>query len=87
MRVLTVVRNRKRFAQRLAVTPLPTVSVGHDGVGSPWQCDRVFILNVTDIGAAQAMLEALTLGKAHLMTFDLYPIGPLNSLCQALKTA
>jgi len=28
----------------------------------------VFILNVTDIGAAQAMLEALPLGKAHLMT-------------------
>jgi hypothetical protein len=37
----------------------------------------VFILNVTDIGA---MLEALPLGKAHLMTFELYPIGPLNPL-------
>jgi hypothetical protein len=40
----------------------------------------VFILNVTDIGATQAMLEALPLGKAHLMTFELYPIGPLNPL-------
>src|SRR5262245_40330486 len=45
----------------------------------------VFILNVTDIGAAQAMLEALPLGKAHLMTFELYPIGPLNPLRQLLK--
>jgi len=46
----------------------------------------VFILNVTDIGAAQAMLEALPLGEAHLMTFELYPIGPLNPLRQLLKS-
>src|SRR5499425_3951301 len=46
----------------------------------------VFILNVTDIGAAQAMLEALPLGKAHLMTFELFPIGPLNPLRQLLKS-
>ena len=45
----------------------------------------VFILNVTDSGAAQAMLEALPLGKAHLMTFELYPIGPLKPLRQLLK--
>jgi hypothetical protein len=46
----------------------------------------VFILNVTDTGAAQAMLEALPLGKAHLMTFELHPIGPLNQLRQLLKS-
>ena len=46
----------------------------------------VFMLNVTDIGAAQAMLEALPLGKAHLMSFELYPIGPLNQLRQLLKS-
>jgi hypothetical protein len=46
----------------------------------------VFILNVTDIGAAQAMLEALPLGKAHLMAFELHPIGPLNPLRQLLKS-
>jgi hypothetical protein len=46
----------------------------------------VFILNVTDIGAAQAMLEALPLGKAHLMTFELHPIGPLNPLRELLKS-
>jgi len=46
----------------------------------------VFILDVTDLGAAQTMLEALPLGKAHLMTFELYPIGPLNPLRQLLKS-
>jgi hypothetical protein len=46
----------------------------------------VFILNVTDVGAAQAMLEALPLGQAHLMTFKLHPIGPLNPLRQLMKS-
>ena len=46
--------------------------------------DVVFLLNVTDLGAAQAMLEALPLGRAHLMTFELYPIGPLKPLRQLL---
>ena len=46
----------------------------------------VFILNVTDIGAARSMLEALPLGKAHLMTFELHPIGPLKPLRQLLKS-
>jgi len=45
----------------------------------------VFILNVTDIGAAQATLGALPLGRAHLMTFALHPIGPLSPLRQLLK--
>ncbi|SPB14406.1 hypothetical protein NOV72_01648 [Caballeronia novacaledonica] len=39
-----------------------------------------FILNVTDVGQAHAMLEALPLGKANLMTFSLLPIGPLKPL-------
>jgi hypothetical protein len=30
------------------------------------------------------MLEELPLGKAHLMTFQLTPIGPLNPLRQLL---
>jgi hypothetical protein len=40
----------------------------------------VFILNGADIQAAHAMLEELPLGKAHLMTFQLMPIGPLKPL-------
>ena len=42
----------------------------------------VFILNVTDPAAARDMLEKLPLGQAHLMSFELFPIGPLNQLRQ-----
>lgn len=42
----------------------------------------VFILNVTDTAAAHEMLEQLPLGKAHLMSFELIPLGPLNPLRQ-----
>lgn len=44
----------------------------------------VFILNVTDPEAARDMLNALPLGEAHLMRFDLIPLGPLNPLRQLL---
>jgi hypothetical protein len=45
----------------------------------------VFILNVTDVNQAHEMLEALPLGKAHLMTFSLLPIGPLKPLGKLLN--
>jgi len=47
---------------------------GHLGVA--------FILNVTDPTAAHEMLEKLPLGQAHLMSFELIPLGPLNPLRQ-----
>ena len=40
----------------------------------------VFILNVTDPAAAHEMLEKLPLGQAHLMSFELIPLGPLAPL-------
>src|ERR1700753_3351952 len=39
-----------------------------------------FILNVTDPAAAREMLEKLPLGQAHLMSFELMPLAPLNPL-------
>ena len=39
-----------------------------------------FILNVTDLAAARVMLEKLPLGQAHLMSFELIPLAPLNPL-------
>lgn len=39
-----------------------------------------FIINVTDPSVAHEMLEKLPLGKAHMMSFELIPIGPLNPL-------
>lgn len=50
------------------------------GAGGTNGLGVVFILNVTDINAAHEMLEQLPLGKAHLMTFELTPLGPLNPL-------
>jgi hypothetical protein len=41
-----------------------------------------FILNVTDPTAAHEMLEKLPLGQAHLMSFELIPLAPLNPLRQ-----
>ena len=46
----------------------------------------VFILNVSDPAAAREMLEKLPLGQAHLMSFELIPIGPLNQLRQLQGT-
>jgi hypothetical protein len=41
-----------------------------------------FILNVIDPAAAHDMLEKLPLGRAHLMSFELIPLAPLNPLRQ-----
>jgi hypothetical protein len=41
-----------------------------------------FILNLTDPAAAHDMLERLPLGQAHLMSFELIPLAPLNPLRQ-----
>jgi hypothetical protein len=46
-----------------------------------------FILNVTDVSQAHEMLEALPLGKAHLMTFSLFPIGATKAVEQACESA
>jgi hypothetical protein len=42
----------------------------------------VVILNMTDPAAAHEMLEKLPLGQAHLMSFELIPLAPLNPLRQ-----
>src|SRR5215472_7376293 len=62
-----------------------TVNLYLDGKIDQWYSlqDRrgvVFILNVTDPMVAHEMLEKLPLGQAHLMSFELIPIGPLNPL-------
>jgi hypothetical protein len=64
-----------------------TVKLYLDGKIDQWFSlqDRngvAFILNVTDPAAARDMLEKLPLGQAHLMTFELIPLAPLNPLRQ-----
>jgi len=64
-----------------------TVKLYLDGKIDQWFSlqDRngvAFILNVTDPAAARDMLEKLPLGQAHLMSFELTPLGPLDPLRQ-----
>ena len=40
----------------------------------------VFLLNVSTVDEARALLEKLPLGEAKLMEFDLIPLGPLTPL-------
>ena len=37
----------------------------------------VFLMNLTDPAEAHALLEALPLGLAEMMVFELIPVGPL----------
>ena len=64
-----------------------TVNLYLDGKIDQWfslqgRSGVAFILDVTDLDVARAMLEKLPLGQAHLMTFELIPLAPLNPLRQ-----
>lgn len=64
-----------------------TVKLYLDGKIDQWfslqgRSGVAFILNVTDPAAAHEMLEKLPLGRAHLMSFELIPLAPLNPLRQ-----
>jgi hypothetical protein len=64
-----------------------TVKLYLDGKIDQWfslqgRSGVAFILNVTDPAAAREMLEKLPLGQAHLMSFELIPLAPLNPLRQ-----
>ena len=71
----------------LPVEVRETVKLYLDGKIDQWfslqgRSGVVFILNVTDTATAHDMLEKLPLGQAHLMSFELIPLGPLNPLRQ-----
>jgi hypothetical protein len=62
-----------------------TVKLYLDGKIDQWyslqgRSGVAFIPNVTDPAAAHDMLEKLPLGQAHLMSFELIPLAPLNPL-------
>jgi hypothetical protein len=66
---------------------LKTVDLYLDGKIDQWyslqgRMGVAFILNVTDLAAARDMLERLPLSQAHLMSFELMPLAPLNPLRQ-----
>ena len=45
----------------------------------------IFLMTVDSVQEADALLKALPLGQANLMTFDLMPIGPLSPLGMLIK--
>jgi hypothetical protein len=74
--------------QRATIMPreVPdTVRLYLDGKIDQWYVRQdgkgvVFLLNLTSVEEAHALLEKLPLGQAKLMEFDLMPLGPLNPL-------
>lgn len=58
-----------------------------DWYAKPDQTGVVFVLNVTTVEAAKALLEPLPLGQAGMMTFELTPLGPLQPLGRLLPQA
>lgn len=83
------------LAKALAILPTEareTLKLYLDGKIDQWYSleERrgvAFVLNMTDKAAAREMLEKLPLGQAHLMTFELIPIGPIGPLRQLLAQA
>ena len=45
----------------------------------------IFLMSVDSVAEADALLKALPLGEADLLTFDLLPIGPLAPLGMLIK--
>jgi hypothetical protein len=53
----------------------------------PDQTGVVFILDVTTVEAAKALLDPLPLGQAGMMIFEFTPLGPLQPLGRLLPSA
>ena len=68
---------RRKFGKLSTFTSMAKIEQWYSLQGKP---GVAFIINVTDPAVAHEMLEKLPLGKAHMMSFELIPIGPLNPL-------
>ena len=89
-RVLAIGHLTEGTTREKAMTVLPqevreTVRLYLAGKLDQWFTRRdqngvVFVLNVSTVAEARALLEDLPLGKAKLMAFDLIPLGPLAPL-------
>jgi hypothetical protein len=45
----------------------------------------IFLMTVDSIAEADALLKAMPLGHANLLTFELMPVGPLTPLGMLIK--
>lgn len=76
-----------RVREVLATEVRETVDLCLDGKIDQWFSLRervgvAFIMNGADVEGTRRLLEGLPLGKAHLMTFELIPLAPLNPFRQ-----
>ncbi|WP_343616658.1 hypothetical protein [Novosphingobium sp.] len=87
---LTAPRDTPRLRATMPEEVRKTVELYLGGKIDQWYVKQdgtgvVFILNVTSPQEAQALLEALPLGREKLMHFELTPLGPLNPLRMLLR--
>jgi hypothetical protein len=83
----------KDLATRMPVMQVEvpaTVRLYLDGIIEQWWVKPdasgvVFLLSLTDTGKATAILNALPLGVAGMMEFDLIPLAPLSPLRMLLN--
>ena len=88
--VLAIGHMTSRWSPEMRATLMPqevraTVRLYLDGKIAEWfvrqdQPGVVFLMNVSTVPEAKALLDALPLGVAHVMEFDLLPVGPLSPL-------
>ena len=45
----------------------------------------IFLMTVESIAEADTLLKGLPLGQANLLTFDLFPVGPLAPLGMLIR--
>ena len=45
----------------------------------------IFLMTVESIAEADTLLKSLPLGQANLLTFDLFPVGPLAPLGMLIR--
>lgn len=84
--------NAAKAGDRSAIMPTEvreTVKLYLSGKIDSWYVRRdqpgvVFLMNVNTVKEAHDLLEALPLGKAGIMEFELIPIGPLSPLSYLL---
>ena len=84
--------NAAKTGERATIMPSEvreTVKLYLAGKIDSWYVRRdqpgvVFLMNVSTVKEAHDLLEALPLGKAGIMEFDLIPIGPLSPLSYLL---
>jgi hypothetical protein len=81
--------DRAQFTQTMPDEVRATLKLYLDGKIQQWYARTdgrgvMFILNVTDIAAAKALIDDMPLSKAGLANYEYIPLGPLAPLQRLL---